>query len=154
MWYAIHLEKAKQTLGHAHQLNIEDRTVGPANAAPQGLSENIVCALKLATNLAEGNPMERIVQGVTEATNTQMVWAMSQFISADNDKARVCMGFFLRSTTFLAPHLDLEPYLEAYVKEGPDELTLRVEEGSAQKAFFVRPNIEEHRWKPPLENED
>ena len=81
------------------RLNIEDWTVGPANAAPQGLSENIVCALKLATNLAEGNPMERIVQGVTEATNTQMVRAMSQFISADNDKARVCMGFFLRSTT-------------------------------------------------------
>ena len=34
------------------------------------------------------------------------------------------------------PRLDRELYPEAYVEEGPDELTWRMEERGAQKAFF------------------
>ena len=42
----------------------------------------------------------------------------------------------LLSTESREPRLDRELYPEAYVEEGPDELTWRMEERGAQKVFF------------------
>ena len=67
---------------------VQDQKVWLAYAAPQRLCENIVCALRTVTK----SDCEQCFTRVTDVTKKQVAQALREFISADNDRARVCVG--------------------------------------------------------------
>ena len=70
----------------------------------------------------------------------------------DHYRAQVCIGDLFKHKVRISyePHLDNETYLEACVKDGPDELTLCMEDRGGQKASFDTSTIEEDSWKALL----
>ena len=73
-------------------------------------------------------------------------------------RVRVCLGDLAKHNVaqrIRDPHVARELFtLKAYVSEGPNELTLLVEEAGARKACEDTSKIEEHRSRPPLVDED
>ena len=82
----------------------------------------------------------------TEAAKTQGAEAMREFMSADNDRMRVCMKDLAKhkfEQGICEPRLDRELYLEAYVRDLLGEWTLRLEERGSQKAFLIRQKLKD-----------
>ena len=124
-----------------------------AHAAPQGLCENLIDALKfLAKQQSDGDsPIQSIVTGLHERSRKRIMDGLRSFIEVDNHFA-VELGevregtrpFKVRKPNFW------EEYPEATIREGPEESVLRAEEVSCINID----HIEADRWGPPLVDAD
>ena len=108
-----------------------------AHGAPLGLCDKLINALKLQANQQKDgdSPIQSIVTGLLGRSGAMD--GLRSVIEADNHSA-----------------VDVEPQLsetlpEAVIREGTDELTLRAEEVSTQRAFMNTKYIELDRWGPP-----
>ena len=50
----------------------------------------------------------------------------------------------------VGPKINLVDFKDAAVEEGPEDLTLRIEERRGQKALVDTTRIDGNRWGPPL----
>ena len=117
--------------------NPDMANVFKVHAAPLGLCDNLINALKLERS-RRGN-----VDGKTK------------FIEADNRSA-VDVGDLRRGTRVLPvtkPQFSVV-FPEATIREGADELTLRADEVGKQRAFTNTEYTEFERWGPPLVDVD
>ena len=76
VWHATQLADAEEALSHASWPGVQHQKVWPADAVTQGLCDYTVCALKMAIHFTKGNKLQ----------------PLREFISAYDDRARVCMG--------------------------------------------------------------
>ena len=120
-----------------------------AHAAPQGLSENLINALKLLANQqTDGDsPMQGIVTGLHEKSRQGIMEGLRRFIEVDNKRAvevdlptEGISAFWIKKPKFGAESPD------AIVREGPEELTLRVEEVGTPKSCININRIAEYWW--------
>ena len=124
-----------------------------AHAAPQGLCENLINALKLLANQqSDGDsPIQSFVAGLYERNRKGNMDGLRSLIEIDNRSAvkvgQLREGF--RPSRLGGPNFEDE-CPEAIIRDGPDELTLRAEEFGAQRSCINIDHIDPNRWEPPL----
>ena len=122
-----------------------------AHAAPLELCDILINALKLLANQQKNgdSPIQSIVTGLHERSRKGIMDSLRSFIKEDNHCA-VDVGHLSkgkRPFKVQKPNIS-EDYPEAAIREGADELTLRVEE------VGTLDHIEDDRWGPPLVDAD
>ena len=116
--------------------NADGAKVFEADAAPWGLCDNLVNALKLLANQQKDgdSPIQSILTGPR------------RFIEADNhsavDVGGLCRG--TKSVSVKKPQFS-EAFPEAVIRQGADESTLRADEVGTQLAFIDTEHIEFER---------
>ena len=112
--------------------NANEAKVFKAHAAPLGLCDNLVNALKLLANPQEygDSPiLKSIVTGLHLSSRMGIMDGLRSFIEVDNHSA-VDVGGLRRGTKSIQvkePQFS-EAFPEAVIREGADELTLMAEE--------------------------
>ena len=132
-------------------VNANEAKVLKAHAAPLELCDNLINALKLLANQQKDgdSPIQSIVTGLHERSRKGIMEGLRSFIKEDNHCA-VDVGHLRkgkRPFKVQKPNFS-EDYPEAAIREGADELTLRVEE------VGTLDHIEDDRWGPPLVDAD
>ena len=131
-------------------VNANEAKVFKADAAPLGLWENLINALKLLANQQKGgdSPIRSITTGLRERSRGGIMEGLRSFIKEDNrravDVSHLLKG--IRPFEVQKPNFR-EDYPEAAIREGTDELTLRAEEVGTLKACINVDHIEDDRWK-------
>ena len=137
--------------------NGNEAKVFKAHAAPFGLCDNLINALKLLANQQKDgdSPIRSIVTGVHHRNRRGIMDGLRRFIEADNPGA-VDVGDLRRGTKLLLDKKTKfsEASPEAAIRDGADELTLRADEVGTLKAFINIDHIEYDRWGPPLVDAD
>ena len=112
-------------------VNANEAKVLKAHAAPLELCDNLINALKLLANQQKDgdSPIQSIVTGLHERSRKGIMEKLRSFIKEDNhcalDVGRLSKG--KRPFKVQKPNFS-EDYPEAAIREGADELTLRIEE--------------------------
>ena len=128
-----------------------------AHAAPQGLCDNLINALKLLVNQqTDGeSTIQSIVTGLHERGRRGIVDGLRSYIAVNNRSA-VDVGGLRRGTRSI--HVKKSQFSEAFrgavIREGADELAWRAEEVGMQRAFIDTKHVELERWGPPLVDAD
>ena len=131
--------------------NANEAKVFKAHAAPLGLCDNLVKALKpLANQQNDGDgPIESIVTGLHEKSRKGIIDGLTSLIKVDNHSAgAVDVGGLRRGTKSIQvkkPKFS-EAFPEADVRDGADELTLRAEEVGLLRTFVDTKHVELERW--------
>ena len=118
-----------------------------ALAAPLGLCDNMIDALKLLANQQKDgdSPIQNIVTGLQDSSRSGIMAGLRRFIQVDNHSA-VDVGDLrrgARSHPVQKPQFS-EAYAEAVIREGAHELTLRAEEVGTLKACINVDHLEEN----------
>ena len=150
-------ERPNRILVVQNGVNAKEAKVHTAHAAPWGLCDNLVNALKLLANQQKDgdSPIQSIVAGPHERSRRGIMDGLRRFIQRDN-RCAVDVGDLRRGTRSPAvqkPQFG-EAFPEATIREGADELTLRADEVGTQRAFINTEHIEFERWGPPLGDAD
>ena len=138
-------------------VNANEAKVFKAHAAPLGLCDDQINALKLLANeqtYGDG-PTKSIVTGLHERTRRGIMDGLRRFVQADNHSA-VDVGDLRQGTGSLKvqkPQIS-EAFPEALMREGADESGLRADEVGTQRAFINTEHIEFARWGPPRVDAD
>ena len=116
-----------------------------AHAAPQGLCEKLIDALKLLANQqTDGDsPIQGIVTGLHDRSRRGIMDGLGSFIEIDKHIA-VDVGHLRRGLTPLYVQMPnfCEVFPEAAIREGADALTLRADEVEALRAFIDTDHID------------
>ena len=138
-------------------VDANEAKVFKAHAAPLGLCDNLINALKLLANQQKDgdSPIQSTVTRLHERSRRGIIDGLRRFIQADNHSA-VDVGDLRRGTRSLLVKKPMfsEAFPEAATREGADELTLRADEEGMQRAFINTEHIEFERWGPPLVHAD
>ena len=132
---------------------VEQAKVFKAHAIPQGLSENLINALKLLANQQEdgdGLP-QSIVTNFGERSRKSLTDGLRYFIKVDNNRA-LDVGEPHRGTRNFEVRKPKVPEggSDVTIRETPDDLTLRAEEVNTLKAYIDVNHIKPERWSPLL----
>ena len=125
-----------------------------AHAPPLGTCENLVNAIKLLADQQKdgGSP---VVQGFQEKSRLQMMDGLRRFIMVDNYGA--VKGGDLEKNMVSRTVVKLNfttKRLEAMVREGAGELTLRREEACLLRTIIDTTSVGDSRLGPPLADVD
>ena len=128
-----------------------------AHAAPQGVRNILINALKLLANQQKDGdcPVKMVVQGFQETSRLKIMDALRSFIIVDN-RGAVKVGDLeknMESRPVVKPK-STTGFLEAVCREGADELTLRTGQEGMLRTLIVTKDVEDSRWRPPLVDED
>ena len=123
-----------------------------AHAAPLGLCDDLVNALKLLVNQQKMVIVrfKALKQACTKEAEEASWTGVRRLAEADNHSA-VDVGDLRRGTPSVnekEPQFS-EAFPEAVIIEGANELTLRSDEVGTQRAFTNAEHIEFERWRPP-----
>ena len=129
-------------------VNANEAKVYKAHAAPLGLCDNVIHALKLLANQQKDgdSPIQSIVTGLHERSRRDIMDGLRRFVQADNHSS-VGVGDLHQGTSSLQvrkPQFS-EAFPEATIREGADELTLRADEVGTQRTFIDTTHIELER---------
>ena len=117
-----------------------------AQTLPMEVYDNMTSAVKYLTRLQEKEDVIDVVNDeIKEGTRRKIRLTLMQFITADHHKTLILVK--LRDQHCDETN-DKETYLEARVRDDPDQLTLRVEEWMTQKVFVDFTRINEIRDDP------
>ena len=121
-----------------------------AFAVSQGLCENLINALKLLANQQKDgdSPIQSIVTGLCARSRKGLVDGLRNFIEVDNDSALDvgCLKEVTRCFVVRRPKCE-EGCPEVSIREGPEELTLRIEEAGSKRACINVDHVAEDRWR-------
>ena len=128
-----------------------------AHAAPHGICDHLVNAVKLLANQQQGcdNLVEMLVGGLQERSRLKMIEVLRKFISVDNHEA-VEIGDLEKtqeSRLVLKPKFTTD-FAEVVVREGADELTVRREDEGMLRSVIDTTNVGDSRVGPLLVDED
>ena len=128
--------------------NADRAKVFKAHAAPMGLCDNLVNALKLLANQQKDgeSPTQNIITGLHERSRRGIMDGLRRFIEADNHSA-VDVGGLRRGTISVnvkKPQFS-EAFPEAVIRDGADEL--RADEVGTQRASINTKHTEFERWR-------
>ena len=120
-----------------------------AHAAPQGLCDKLIDALKLLSNQQrDGDSLvASIVTGLREKSRKGIM----------TDPGSSSKWSILRQGTKSVEVVELRfiaDFPEAVIREGAEELTLRVEEVGSRRTFIDSTHVEAERWGAPLVDAD
>ena len=115
-------------------VNANEAKVFKTHAAPLGLCDHLINALKLlARQQKDGDsPTQSTVASLHERSRRGIMDGLRRFIRADNHSA-VDVGD-LRSFEVQKPQIS-DGFIKAAIREGADELTLRADEVDTQRTF-------------------
>ena len=120
-----------------------------AHAAPQGLCENLINALKLLANQQRvgDSSIQSIVTGLCERSRKRITDGLRNFTEVENhsalDVGQLSEGF--RPLSVQRAKFK-EGCPEVTIREGPEELTLRAEEMRSLKLCTKVDHIADDRW--------
>ena len=127
-----------------------EQVVFAAYSALNGEFDNMICVLKLVTNLEKGNTFEVKCKGLTEDSREKLAEALATFISVDNTRASVSpwvsSGTIKKCTKWSYKKISAV-YKHAVVIEGEEVLTLLPQERGTQKFFVTTYKIPEGKWE-------
>ena len=133
--------------------NADRANVFKAPAAPWGLCDNLVNALKLLANQQKDgdSPIQSIITGLHERSRRGIMDGLRRFTETDNHSA-VNERDLRRGTKSVKVTKSQfsEAFPEAAIREGADELMLWAGEVGTQRAFINIEHIVFERWRPPL----
>ena len=138
----VRLEGPVHGLGHTRQH-------GPPKCfRAHGMCDNLINALKLLANLQiDGDgPVKMVVQGLQERSRPRLMDGLRKFIMVENHEA-VKVGEpdkNMESRKVVKPKFTTD-FLEAVVREGSDELTLRADGEGALRTFIDTTNVGDKR---------
>ena len=141
------MESAQQDLVVRIGVNAHDAKVFKAHAAPLGLCDNVIHALKLLANqLKDGDsPIQSLATGLHERSRKGIIGRCKKI----HPNRQSTIVRWTSVTCVKAPDRS-RSHPEAAVREGADEFTLRADEVGTLKAFINVDYIEYDRWEPPL----
>ena len=122
----------------------------------KGPCDNLVCALKLLADVQIGvGLVDSIFEGLQERSRYKVTDELRRFILVDNHEV-VRIGELEQGSEAMRvvrPNSEKETFPNAAIREGTDELTLRVEEAGVQRTF-IKTEVGDSRWGPPLTDEE
>ena len=128
----VRLESSEQDLVVQDSMHRRDAKVIRAHAAPQGMCDNLIHALKLLANQQKDGdtPVQMVVQGLQQKSRLRIMDGLRKFISVD-DHAAVEIGDLgknIESKKVLKPMFstDCEQIPEAVFREGAGEQMKKV----------------------------
>ena len=117
----------------------------------------MINALKLLANRQKDgdSPIQSIATGLCERSRKGIMEGLRNFTEVDNHRALDVgnLNEGLRPFEVRRPKFK-EGCPEASIREGPEELTLRAEEGGSQKSCINVGHTAEDRWGLPLVDAD
>ena len=121
--------------------NADRAKVFKAHAAPSGLCDNLINALKLLANQQKDgdSPIQSKKTALHERSRRDIMDGLRRFIEADHHSA-VDVGDLRRGTISVnvrKPQFS-EAFPGAVIRDGADELTLRADEMGAQRASLTQ----------------
>ena len=133
-------------------VNANAAKVFRAHAAPLGLCDNLINALKLLANQQKDgdSKIQSIVTSLHERSRRGVMDGLRSFIKADNHRVTwvICVKapdrFMCKKPNFS------EAFRKAAIREGADEKTMRADKVGTLRAFIDTDHSEFARWRPPL----
>ena len=152
-WVVCGVRRPVQLEGPNGVLVIQDRAdpsdakVFRAHALPQGVCENVVCAMKLLANLRTGgdNLVDTMFEGLQQQSRLNITDELRRCIEVDTHEA-VQIGDQEKNSVaikMVTPKFNKVIFQNVAVRKGVDELTLREGEKGTLSLLSTPP-----RWEP------
>ena len=133
--------------------NPNEAKVFKAHAAPQGLCDNLINALKLLANHPKDgdSPIRSFVTGLHERSTKGNHGRAKKLHRSRQPQCGGSGSFAQGHKAVLCPEAEFQEYQVAAIR---DELTLRADEVGTLKACVLIDHIEDDRWEPQLVDAD